>query len=324
MLFTIDAVLFAVGGLATVVLGRRINAARRLALADAATKLAEAGLAATGNLLGSYVAHPVQGSDVTITNRTRPVRPGATEPGDEACIVTVDLPLADQIVCRAAEADVVMGPLPAVPRRRTGHAPFDDAYAVFVGVTGEAPPAVSYRSAPVAGDVRWAQLALLDRLVELGLLWMRIRDGHAEIAFPPLEAEDVGRAAALARAMERVVHGGQIPPLVEGPRVVEDGLRGATKALVKAYGASVLMGLTWGVGVYFLLGALDVDAELACGPGRRILASNDGITCDPPTFDVHDGQYFLACTLLMAALTLLLGILISAGKLAEGRSHRPG
>ncbi len=263
MLFTIDAVLLAIAAVATPLVARAVRADRRRAEADAAAKFAPAGLLANGDLLGCFVARPLEGTDVIVTDRTRHMRPGAKPPGDEVCLAVLDLPLVDHIVCRAADADAVMGPLPAVPRLHTGHAPFDGEYAVFVGVTGNAQPAGSYRAAPVASDVPWALLVVLDRFMELGLSWMRVRDGRAELAFPPLEVEDVGRAAALALAIEPIARGGPVPALVRGPRVLRPE-RGSRLQIGNWFGivpTSALVGLP----ISFVLAAFGVDGEPCAG-----------------------------------------------------------
>ena len=313
MLFTLDAVLLAIAGIATVPLVRRFNAARRVATAEAAAKLAGAGLKTTGNPLGSFTAHPVEGAGMAVANRTRPVRPGATEPGDEACVVSIDLPLVDQIVCSAADVDKVMGPLPAVPRVRTGHERFDTAYAVFIGVNGAAPPASSYRMAPVAGDVPWAQPALLDRLLELDLLWMRVRDGQAQLAFPPLEAEDVGRATALARAFEQAARGLPLPPLVRGPRIVQPR-HFPGEIVVKSWLVSILAGPIASVLLTCILASAGVDADLACEGGEVVwwqTVGGDGgrvMGCAPHTHEPHFWLYDLACVLLVIGLISCWGV----------------
>jgi len=76
MLFTLDAVLFALAGTLTPFLLRACARTVRRNEAQAAATLAEAGLEAKGDLLGKFVARPVDGTGVVISNRTRHLRPG--------------------------------------------------------------------------------------------------------------------------------------------------------------------------------------------------------------------------------------------------------
>jgi len=321
MLFTIDAVLLAIAAIAVPLAARAEREDRGRAAADAAAKLAHAGLQATGDLLGCFVVHPLEGRGVVVTNRTRHMHPGAKPPGDEVCLALLDVPLVDQIVCRAAEADAVMGPLPAVPRLYTGHAPFDAEYVVFVGVTGRAQPAGSYRASPVAGDVPWALPEVLDRFIELGISWMRVRDGHAELAFAPLEIEDVGRAAALALAFEQIARGGSVPALVRGPRLLRPK-RVRRLELGNWFGAVPLAALV-GIPLALLLAALGVDAELLCGPGHEVVwrSTGRGANLSCSTWEQHLGMYYLACVLLATALILLIVAGIVAKQTVEARTE---
>lgn len=314
MLLLIDFALLALAVIFTKFMNRRGQASRRRAEADAAARLAAAGLQAKGELLGTFVARPVDGLEVVLTNRTPQTRPGASEPTGTACVARIAVPLVDQIVCKAAEADLVMGPLPAVPRVRTGYAPFDDVYAVFVGVAGGAPDGGSYRAAPVAGDIPWAQTPLLESLLELELHWLRVQEGRADLVFPALEIEDVGRAAALAAAVEHAAAGRPAPVLTRGPRIIRPprGDVGVWTAL--AWGLGVFPGLLVGMLLTFAPPLQDLDAWV-CGAGDRIITASS---------DLGDGTsygcrcaghpenslalHYLGSGLLGMALVVLIGL----------------
>lgn len=242
---------------------------RRRAEEVANAKLAEVGLQANGDVLTKYVARTMGDVDVVVRNPKSVTRPGAPEPTGEACVARVALRLDDQIVCKASEADLVMGPLPAVPRIRTGHGAFDEAYAVFVGVAGEA-PAGSYRAAPAPGGASWAQPAILEGLMELDLLWMRVQDGQADLAFPPLAIEDVGRVAALAAAIEHAAVGGPTPVLARGPRLPWRAREDVKEKLGMVWGAAALIGVA-PVGV--AIGSVPAIEQLDPGPAGRFVAS---------------------------------------------------
>ncbi len=212
MLWFIDTALLALAAIATRFL---LRIARE---AEAKAKLTEAGLQVVrGDLLGTFVVRLLEGVEVVLTNRMPQTRPGASEPIGATCVARVAVPLVDQIVCKTSEAALVMGPLPSAPRIHTGFASFDHGYAVFVGSAGGAEGG-SYRAAPMASDVPWAQVPVLARLQELDLLWMRVHDGYADLVFPPLDIEGVVRAVALAVAVAYAAAGLSIPTLTHRPR----------------------------------------------------------------------------------------------------------
>jgi hypothetical protein len=125
---------------------------------------------------------------------------------------------------------------------RTGYARFDDAYAVFVGVSGGR-PAGSYRAALAEGDTPWAQAPVLDGFLDLDLRWMWVHEGMADLVFPELAIEDALRAMTLAHAVERAAGGKPVRAIVRGPRIT---LWDVDKKMVRACAASVLPGCVAG------------------------------------------------------------------------------
>jgi hypothetical protein len=160
---------------------------------------------------------------VAVTNGASLQRPGGDVWEIDRCVARVAVPLADQIVCKADQAERMMGPLPAAPRVRTGHWAFDGAYAIFVG-SSAGRTAGSYRAAIVEGDTPWAQAPVLDGFLDLGLRWMRIHDGTAELVFPQLAIEDVVRAMGVAHAVERAAQGKPLPAIERGPKRPGSGM----------------------------------------------------------------------------------------------------
>jgi hypothetical protein len=311
MLLLIDAALLALATILSFLLRRAGREERRRAEAEATAELTEAGLRAEGKVLGGYVARPIDGADVVLTNRTSPTRPGAVESIGSACVVTVAAPLPDQLVCKASEADLVMGPLPAAPRLRTGYAPFDEAHAVFVGAADREVSA-SYRDAPESSAIPWARPPLLDALLDLELLWMRVREGRAELVFPPLEPVDVGRAAALAIAVGQTAQGKPAPALARGPRATRAPLRDAAFAVTVAWVAGLLVGIApVGILLCFLSPLRVLDAELVCGPGDRIVTVSAGegatLECDGHP-DRFLALHWLGGGLLGLSLVVLVGL----------------
>jgi len=323
VLLLIDVTLLVLAWVVSHLLRREGQRARERAEADAARSLAVAGLRANGDLLGAFVARPEEGVDVILTNRKPQTRPGATEPTGDMCVVRLAVPLEDQIVCKVAETEMVMGPLPAVPPTRTGYPPFDDTYALFVGPAAGAPSG-SYREAPVAGSTRWAQTPLLDGLLDLDLLWLRVQDGHAELAFPPLEVEDVARAAALAVAIEHAARGRPLPALPRGPRTIRPPWQDVGSSVGAAWGAGVVVGLApVGVILSFVSPLRRLDAELSCGPGDQIVtvSAGDGASLECANHpEKWLALHWLGSGLLGLSVVVLVGLCIIAARRTGGRA----
>ncbi len=246
MTVTIGAVLFALACVITLFFRRTAAAERRSAVSEVTSVLEKAGFASQGDVLGTFSLRGlVHGVEVELMNRTNKLPPGDLENHVSACVVRVAVPIADQIVFNIDKIDQVMGLLPTAPRVRTGHPPFDHVYAVFVVSTAEATGG-SYRSTASASAVPWGQSLLLDRLAELGLLWMRVKEGHAEIVFPSLPVNEVGRAAALAAAVARTSLGKPPPALVGGPRAPWVAWPNAVTGLNFAWGLGAVLALALG------------------------------------------------------------------------------
>jgi hypothetical protein len=261
MLILIDLVLLALAGLASMLLLRRARAWRRRARAQAEDAVDAAGLQASGDMLGIFEARSGEGVSVALTNGAAHTRPGDSAPTPDLCVARIAVPLADQIVCKASEADRILGALPAVPRLRTGYSPFDDAYAVFVGTSGGR-TAGSYRAAVMEGDTPWAQAPVLDGFLDLDLRWMRVHEGVADIVFPVLAIEDVVRATRLALAVERAAIGKPVPPLAPGPRAIRQGWWEAGKKLASIWAFSVFWGGLLGGLPFASRGRIPIDGWL--------------------------------------------------------------
>jgi hypothetical protein len=152
---------------------------------------------------------------------------------------------------------------------------------------------------------------------------MRVQEGHAEIVFPPLEIEDVGRVAALAIAIERAAHGQPTPPLIQGPRIVRPQWYDAGGAVGACWGAGFLIGLApVGVILCFIPTLREMDAELACGPGDRIVtvSAGDGASLE---CDKHPDKWltlhWLGGLLLGLSIIVLIGLAITAARLRGAR-----
>ncbi|RYE85867.1 MAG: hypothetical protein EOO75_16465, partial [Myxococcales bacterium] len=202
--------LFLVACALTKLLARADRRRREAATAAATAELSATQLTPSGDVLASYeLRGTAQGEPVELLGDTTRPLPGASQQEARVCLVRVAAPLADLLVCRQGEVDVIMGPLPATPRLRAGHAPFDAQYAIFRSATGG--DEASYRDGAGVARLPWARPELLERLQQLGLRWLRVRDGRAELAFPRLPPTAAIEASEAAAAFARAAAGK--PPL---------------------------------------------------------------------------------------------------------------
>lgn len=269
--------------------------------------LEETGLSLDGDPLGTFtLGGRSSGVDLVLENASVENRPGPSDDSVVVCMLRAAVPLADMIVCRASDIDRTMGALPNAERARTGHAGFDARYAVFVSrVQSE------YRGADPAEVGPWAAPATLDRLMDLGLDWMRVRDGKAEIAFAGrLSVEDVGRGLAVAA---NVARGSRGEPLVD----VRAGFRTSSppslpvSSLSISWGIAGVLGLIVGYCASFLEWFRAIDQEAVCGPGATLLhtesdGSDGGTHHDFHCSNAHDSMlialHVFSCVLLMVGI----------------------
>ncbi len=276
-------------------------------------------LALTGDPFETYtVSGEIHGVDLAIENRLIARRPGPSEDTVKVCVARVPVLLGDMVVCQASEIDAVMGALPAVPRSRTGHRAFDEGYALFVSQASG-----GYRGAEPAAAGAWAVPEVLDRLVELDLRWIRVREGTAELAFEVQKAGDLGRVAAVAANVARLSRGQ--PPVATraGLRATHDPELPHSEpwaAWVVAFVACIPLGIF----LAFSETARSVDSETICGTGSQLLeiGCGDGGSCLQCS-DLVDRSMFLhyfSCILLIFGGTALAGIVVSVLRRALSRA----
>lgn len=225
MFMIVSLIVIALAGGCMLYLFLEGSAAQRILSAWSDAKLAELGIAVEGDSLKDYRLHgSVHGAEVEVHAMVERAPPGAREdePKKTVCVIKLALPLPDLIVCRSTDVDRVMGPLPAVPRTRTGHADFDKVYSLFVssGATGDQGGAEGgYRRPGTIGPLGWAKPPILDRLTDLGLVWMRAREGACELAFEIFVPEDTVRAVVTSANMLRALTGAALIPVPAGEPV---------------------------------------------------------------------------------------------------------
>jgi hypothetical protein len=225
--------------------------ATRLLSAKIRSALHEQGVVLQGNPFGSYsVEVNASGFMVRAKSAVSRKRPGTREDesSETVCLVELAFQTADFIVCRSSVVDAVMGPLPAVPRVRTGHAAFDAAYSVFA-----APASIvatpGYRDAPVPTNIAWAQPAIVERLLELGLRWMRVREAQAEVTFDPLQPQDAVRAALTCVNIVRGAAGAGLMGVTPGARIQAPDTSGPLLLALFGVGAGLFLSVCVGLPV---------------------------------------------------------------------------
>ena len=195
--------------------------ARRAYVAEKTRALEALGLNVQGSRRGIFVLTSTDGGvNVEATGPVKRPAPGA-RPGEapiEVCAVDLRLPLPDCLICRAEEVDRMMGPVTPFPPTRTGHSAFDEGYRAYF--SGEAPSSekeAGYREGTSGKTMSWAQPAILDRLLELRLRWLRVRDQQCEAAFPVLAPADMVRALRTCENLGHVARGRSLTPVPPGP-----------------------------------------------------------------------------------------------------------
>lgn len=326
MLLLIDVALFTLSLLLAVVLvlwGQRL---RRKRMRQAQAELDRTRLTVAGDPLGAFLLRgKVEGVDISLECQTSVKRPGqgASEGGYLfASVVRLPVPLPDLIVCRSAEVDGIMGPLPSAPRARTGHAPFDTAFSVYLSPTLAGGQAGDFLTSK-ATSLAWAHPRLLERMTEMELHWIRIQHGEAQLVFPPTNSAGAERISTLGVAFGRAARGEafSLPhgdgPI--GPRMRHIDVKARVLAVV---GISALVALSAGWGVAFIPALWGLDQELLCGPSDPIIEVSCGeggcLGCksDPERFM---GLHYVASMGFAAGVTMLVGLGVVARQTLRAR-----
>lgn len=285
---------------------------REGAMARARQTLEATGLTLVGDPLGAFTLRGrSSGVDLVLENATDAPRPGRSGESSRVCMVRVDVPLADMVVCRASEVDLTMGPLPSVERARTGHAKFDEQYAVFIGRAQS-----EYRGGAPSVVGPWGASATLERLMDLGLQWMRVRDGKAEIAVCPLSVEDVARGLAVSANVARASRGEPLVDVRAGFLAPQPWLPVASLAL--PWGLAIGLGVFAGFVASFVGWFRAINQAAVCGPGGTLLhtesdGSDGGTNHDFHCSNDHDtfliGVHIVSCMLVMVGLLAVVVLL---------------
>lgn len=319
-LFPVGLALMAVAVVLSLLLQRSERSARGRAEALARGTLEETGLSLSGDPLGTFTLRGrSSGVDLVLENGAIEKRPGPSDESSVVCMVRVAVPIADMVVCRASEIDRTMGPLPSAERVRTGHAGFDARYAVFIGRAQS-----HYRGVDPSVAGPWAAPATLDRLMDLGLEWLRVRDGNAEIALSRLSDEDVARAIAVGANVARASRGEPLVVVRAGSLASRPSLPDSSHFSTWA-GAGVL-GLFVGFVSSFFEWFRAIDQEAVCGPRATLLHtesdSDGGTNHDFHCSNDHDSflipVHVLSCVLIMVGLFAVILLLRAA---IRRRSH---
>jgi hypothetical protein len=218
---------------------------------------------------------------IAVANRVRETRPGVATKDLTVCIVRFDAPFVDQLVCPLAEVDSVMGPMPSAQRARTGLSSFDKAYAAFLQTSqdGSAYRAVEDPSAVLGGLPH----AILEHLQKLDLQWARVHEGKCALAFAPLEAVDVVRAARVAA---RIARGHDEPS-----RTIDGGRKSAPRADFRSLDGAAIAA-AW---VVSFIAAIPLVAVLA--PAWSVLKEPGARTfCDGGSFTYTSSSHkYIEC-----------------------------
>ena len=205
--------------LGLVLLHREDKIRARVVRGAAVKHLTTGGLIFSGEPFASFeLRGQLEGVNVELRNRVRRRRPGPSREEPIVCVLSFDSRLPEQITCKTADIDLVMGVLPTVLQVRTADPSFDAAYATFV-MAGANDAVGHFRAAPGSHALNWAKQSILSQMQALDLLWFRVQDGHAELVFPPLANGLIARALALGVNFARISNGE--PAVVLAPTLEE-------------------------------------------------------------------------------------------------------
>jgi hypothetical protein len=248
------------------------------------------GLEIDGDPIGSYAMRgEVHGVETSIDGKMMPSLPGAS-PYEHVGVtaITVRASLPDQIVCRRFDVDKVMGSLPSMPPRATGDPLFDGQFAVFIGVGPTQEEPAGYRDPPAGvSRLAWADPRTLGEMTAQHLLFLRVRDGACQIAFPPTPAHEIGPLVATAANVARRASG---EPLVAAPTAstfIAPARSFDSAAWVTALAPPLLFFTPLAFVIAFFPPLRALNAEAECGVGGEIRVSSNDVDGEGTSYGLH-------------------------------------
>jgi hypothetical protein len=324
-LILITACVVVAGGFLSVAayIGERTVRRRERAMAE--RDLVRIGLVVTGDVLGRFrLQSGVHGIELSVVSEMEVMIPGLSEVQKPVCIIEGRADGRNLFVCKKADVDLAMGPLPSVPRTFTGDSAFDEEYAVFISPLEEATPMrPDYRARP-PGPMDWAQPEILKAMLELRMVWMRMIDGKCVIAVEPIE---VGNAPAAVTLGANVLRATSSRPLVVSAPLRPRASPYVSLALLQIIGSIMLS---------FITGLLAVPAmgdtvtlrtlagETICGTAHAKRMKMDCLSTDwtPPA------AYYLTCGLfyygIVSFVSASMLLLLQTGRIPMRRRGPPG
>lgn len=245
--------------------------------------------------------------DVSRAYPGKPLDPSADDIHRSGTLVVAQAKGEDVLVCRRALSDQIVGPVPAVPRRRTGDAVFDDAFDVFS--TDAEFDATSFPPAH-------ARAALL----QLGLKWLRRKDGRLEMFLEKISPNQAECVVSLTVALADTQHSVRISaitvPQSDGDRFDPAHI---SWPLSIASCVALLFGLLGGLLLPLVPAVHTALADIACDdPRAKVVATTSqffadtyhGVICmreGMPPVPTSDALNY-ACAGIAACLPLAIGL----------------
>ncbi|NMO16127.1 hypothetical protein HPC49_17785 [Pyxidicoccus fallax] len=182
-------------------------------LEKAGGEYAEHGVTLSDDEKVRWVARPAEGGGVEVQGFVEGLFPPGADPervgGKDSSLLKVPLTGGGLLVLTPDLVEPLLGPLPPVPRVRTGSARFDKAFATFAqgGDLPRWPTGTPFLS---PDDLAFLQAH--------GLRWLRWNDDLLEVAFEPRSPPDTVPLLAFAHALRRRGQGRAVAtPSAEAP-----------------------------------------------------------------------------------------------------------
>lgn len=252
--------------------------------------------------------------------------PGKSEvSGPTGTLVAVPASGGDVLVCRRTLSDEIVGPLPALPRHRTGDAAFDAAFDVFstdAGFDASSFPSPGTRAA----------------LLQLGLMWLRRKDGRLELFLESMSPNQAEAAVSVATTLARsdgsraaaddahYRRAGFAPDAAMIPVPRGDAERFATRhvswPLALATFVALIVAIPGGAVLPLVPAVHTALADIACDrPGDEVMGTRSeegdgtsyGVVCRSPggAFEPTSDALGFACAGFAASVPLALGLLLT-------------
>lgn len=268
---------------------------------------AERGISVTGVPFDNYKLNgDIHGVSLQFASDVNSDLPNGTTEPLRLSQVKFAAPIPDLVLCRTADIDRIMGMLPHVAKTSTTNADFDCQYGLFVTALVE-PTACDFRSAPANAALRWATSEVLQRMLDLKVVSMRVKEGQCELNVERVHLGQVDALLCLASDVGSLVQQRQPVKAVAQKAILPKPAR-ALDLVLAGIGTAMTGVLVLWIPLGWLLKGL--TEEYICGPNDTLRYDEFWFACENNSLKATYLHFIASELTWLAMVSVVLAVVL--------------